>query len=247
MVSVADVERIFTTTVETEIDTLKWTLPIQPNIVIPPNLLDNKHVQILTLNCVSPTNSLTIDTDAFRSSQDFTYNFGVKGCDFANQLDYSFLNDFSNLSSIHLDSMTNVPSIAKFPPSLPKLYYLEVYKTSGLEEIGTSNVPSLSYPSLQTVDLINDGLTDRAVDQFLNAIYPSAVNSLEVLNLGSNLLTRVPAQVPLLFPFMIDLSMNGNKIQQITSPIYFSGRVQSFFLANNGLTYIPPGTFKGNS
>lgn len=141
--------------------------------------------------------------------------------------------------------MANVPSIIHFPPSLPLLYYLEVYLTSGLEEPSSATV-KLNYPSLQTIDLIKDELSDRAVNQILDAIYPSAAKSLEELNLGSNKLTRLPTQVPNLFPKMTALNLNGNNITQLESgSVVFSGNVKSFFVGNNGLTYIAPGTFKG--
>jgi len=144
--------------------------------------------------------------------------------------------------------MTNVPSIAKFPPSLPKLDFLEVIRSSGLEELDElTTIPKLSYPSLKKLTLMTNRLPDRAIDQILNAIYPSVTNSLELLKLDVNLLTKIPAQVPDLFPMLRDLSISTNRIQQITSPITFSQRVHSFYMTGNGLNYISPGTFKGNN
>lgn len=84
-VSVQDVQRIFSTTTELNIDELKWTLPLENPIVMPANLIADKRIWIFNFECLN-SNQLVIDPDAFRSSSEVTFQFTVKGCDFRQQV-----------------------------------------------------------------------------------------------------------------------------------------------------------------
>ena len=103
-------------------------------------------VRYIELICSPSSQSLLINPDAFRSSQNYAKILEIKGCDLSN-LDYSFLANFTSMSSLKIYSSYNLGHFQGFPSWLPSLNELWITRSSDFSDFahfpGLINLTSL--------------------------------------------------------------------------------------------------------
>lgn len=181
---------------------------------------------------------------AFESTKDIVTSVEVNNCDLT-ELNFKFLNGFSNLDTLIISSSHNLPTSFKTLPLLPKLATLEIHHCSKLDQL-------TSFPTLDGIQSFllyeNPDLGDEIVDNILTWMGDSpAANSLVNLGLNANNLTKIPSGISK-FTSLNSLELQNNKIPVVrTGELSFTAPVKSLFLYSDELEMIEKDSFQGNT
>lgn len=239
-ISSEEIKQVFERNTTSKIIRLFLTLT-DTAATLPANLMGENIVREIGLTCLNRDFNLQIDPDAFANSASTVVGFYVNGCSLP-QLEFTFLTNFNHLTDIEIENSTF--PVMKDLPTLPALKILGISECDNYVEWG---LPDLS--SLIELKLISDMLSDQAVDDILNSILLSYNNSLSILSLVNNSLTRVPDAVHLL-PHLTSLNMNENTLSVLPagSLVFSSGREMDFLGFDDlSLEKIEPGALQGIS
>ena len=192
--------------------------------------------------------NLVINPLAFRASQkSLSREFKVSNVDFGLQKDFNFLNGFDKLEQLSFLSAYNLTAFQYLPP-LPSLQKLSVEHCE--YQLNQIAFPDLSPAKLKNLQLWDNEISDEKADEIVAKLAAStSANSLEVLNLESNSLTRIPSQVGSHFPELHVINLRGNSISHISSSSlnFTSPYLELLHLSSNGLKTIENGSFVGKS
>ena len=192
LVPLDDIKSSFESTNTTDLIRFVITLTSE-SANIPADLLGNNKAQEISLTCSSSTPELNVDANAFSSSQMSASSLNLRNCNLK-QVDFSFLSGFETLYEIIITEST-FPVTLNTLPALQSLYYLIISNSHGYQSWGNPDLTNLHELYLQ-----NNLLNDDAVAEILNSISTLPNNSLEVLQLAMNKLTRIPDAVHLFEP-----------------------------------------------
>ena len=135
---------------------------------------------------------LKVDPEAFRSSRYYLRGLTIGNYDLSD-LNFLFLTDFTKFRYLNIHHSSNL-SLLDFPDTATSLA-LTIRECVGLKE-------QLIFPNLLKIDnlyhigVIASGLSDEDADRILECIYNSLSDklTLQYLELGGNLLTRIPRE-----------------------------------------------------
>lgn len=192
-------------------------------------------VRYVVLICPPSSLPLLIHRDAFRTSHNYTKILEIRGCDLS-LLDYSFLTNFTALSSLKVYQSYNMDSFEGLPAWLPSLNELWIAETfdfntfrnfpplANLTSLSIHNCPNFrnfgefpSVPSLRSLDII-DCPQFRQWD-----VFHSQLNELTAIHLSSSELN--------------DEDVTELLDEIVSSPV--SERLTSLNLRDNSITQMP--------
>lgn len=240
-------KEVFHRTTSTKITTV--TLNIRyPDDKIPADILSNKRTENLHLvsNDEEEHIELQVDSNAFRSTKNFTKSFLIYNFDGKN-LELDFLSGFNKLRNLTFDTITNIHDCFPKLPPLPNLKILVMQYVSGLVDIQT--FPHLVH-GLNSVALAphkeEEVWDNETVGSILEWLLISSAETLEYLSLEDNdYLTQVPTQISS-FKALNYLRLVKNNIHTIkTGALTFSSPVITLRLFFNSFKVIQPGAFQG--
>lgn len=215
-------------------------------LIVGADLLADKQARSITIaSCPSlPSGSLEIDLNAFRYSKDSVQEFNLLECFSIDLLNWKFLQDFDQLTTLRLDSVNNIQSIDTLPV-MKNLEQLSIASCTGLGH-PLIKFPGTSFPALKRLILkVNNDLTDRQAEEILSSLEATAEN-LEELNLSyTTAITKVPDAVSQ-FSGLVSIDMSFNSIQTISSTDFnFSSNpaVRLLNLENNQVSSIEKDSF----
>ena len=244
-VSVETVRDAFQRVNHPEIFALLWSSSADATntISVPLDFLGNTSVtsviHITTGNSNYP--KLVIDPLALRSSQNSLAKFQVSNVDFGLQKDFNFLKGFDKLEELSISQIINFTASQYLPPSLKKLTVNQC----------SLDFNQIAFPAkLTELYLWENEIYDEKADEILTKLAAStSADSLEVLDLSKNSLTRIPSQVGSAFPKLKRLNLKKNKISNIPSASinFASPYLENLDLSENGIKTIASGAFVGKS
>ncbi len=238
-----DIQAAFSNTTALDIYSLVLILPAAGGN-IPADLLSGKRALIIDLlGPNSDSFQLVLDPGALRSSSSYTKQLVISKCNLV-QLDFSFLRGFSRLEELRLDYATNIKPIENLPP-LSSLSGLAIANSRGFEAL--VDFPAIAFSRLNRLYLYNDDLDDPSLTIILNAFASAtSANTLQVVTLGNNRITRVPQQI-LSFPSLLDVAFTNNNISLVTTGAFSLSApgIEKVYLNYNSLNAIEPGSFQG--
>ena len=251
-VSIQNARDMFLRVNDTEIYSLSWSDPLADaryTYGLPADFLGNTSVTgyiyiecDLNSNYVSAKKKLVIDPLAFRLSQNSLTIFAVSSCNFVYQKDFNFLKGFNKLEELWI-AVIDLTAFQYLPP-LPSLQKLSIGSCPDVNEIA---FPDLSPSKLKHLFLYNNEISDEKADEIVAKLTVSnSADSLEVLDLNYNYLTRIPSQVGSAFPKLKSVVLRNNNILHIPSASFtFAYPLKSLNLITNGLKTIESGAFVG--
>ncbi|XP_046453336.1 leucine-rich repeat and immunoglobulin-like domain-containing nogo receptor-interacting protein 3 [Daphnia pulex] len=217
-------------------------------IKIPANLLSDKTVDRIAVNCSTAAGPLRLEIhpEAFNSSIQHIGHFEVAGCDLS-RLKFDFLANTSRLISL---SISRSVRFQGFPPALPfvsRLKSLRIYECLDFQHW---NEISVRFPQLESLFLDGTLLGDHSVNQLVSSIAssPTGNDTLQQLSLWENKLTRIPEHISS-FRKLSYVNFFGNSIRHVPrgSFVFHAGiRVAFLILSKNSLRRIDPGAFQGD-
>jgi len=181
---------------------------------------------------------------AFESTKEIVTSVEVTNCDLT-ELDFKFLNGFSNLVTLIISSSQNLAASFQTLPLLPKLSTLEIHHCSNLDQL-------TSFPILNGIQSFllyeNPDLGDESVDNILTWMGDSPnADSLVNLGLNANNLTKIPSGISK-FTSLNSLELQNNKIPVVkTGELSFTAPVKSLFLYSDELETIEKDSFQGTN
>ena len=242
-VSVETVRDVFQRVNDTEISKFEFypLANVTNTVSLPPDFLSNTRVtgKIEIEGDIGNAKypNLVIDPLAFRASQkSLTKEFMVSKVDLALQKDFDFLHGFNKLKELTLFNPINFTAF-QFLPTLRSLKKLSVRYCPDLNRIP---FPDLSPAKLKELVLSNNDLNDQKANEIVAKLAASAsADSLEVLNLSENSLTRNPSRVRLAFPKLKNINLYENNfpsripsfLTDAVEKIFAFTQVSAFFLA----------------
>ena len=136
-------------------------------INIPADLLNDKTVERIAVNCSTTTGPLRLEIHpkAFRSSIQYIGHFEVTGCDLS-QLNFKFLSDTTRLMSL---SFSRSVHFKGFNP-LPFFFRLKSLRIYECQDFHHWNEISVRFPNLESLFLDGTLLGDRSVNQLVSSI-----------------------------------------------------------------------------
>lgn len=247
-------------------------LPASNNI--PANLLASVGTNYIDVTCATLTPPLTVDRNAFDSSEQFAVHVTFQGCDMSQSSVYDFAEGLKYLNSLafmrcaHFEDLTRIPD-----PLRQNLYLLSFYESEDLRSLSDIQLPSqccqdgivgltiencpnfrdwdnisTQWRRLKNIDLKYNQMDDQTIDKILSFFVSTEPLSgqLTIISLEGNLLTKVPKQIQLLTA-LDHLSLEGNKIVEIkaNSLTFKSPTFHYLTLKNNSLTAVESGAFQG--
>lgn len=213
---------------------------------IPADLLAHHQTKTISIECEDEViQKLSIHPDAFRSSRNCTHQLRIETCD-VSRLDFAFLTGFNNLEKFRIGHAINVhlAEWPSFPSSLLHLKTFEIMRSSGVDE--WTRFPVL-IQGIEELDLHDCRIGDESIDRILQwVVHSPSVNTLKILSLEYNSLTRIPRQIKLLGK-LENLVLSINKIAIIERGSFFrnSSTKCDIRLGMNEIRNIEPGAFQG--
>ena len=183
--------------------------------------------------------NLVIHPLTFQSSQNSLMSFKVSNFDFGLQKDFNFLKGFNRLEELDIYRTNNLTAF-QYLPQLPSL---QTFKVGGCNENCSDivPVPDLCPTNLKTCDQQADEIVAKLATS-------TSADSLEVLNLIFNSVTRIPSQVGSAFPKLTDVDLRGSSISHIpSSSLTFTYPLMSINFHSNSIKTIESGAFQGKS
>ena len=225
---------------------LSWA---DANETIPKNLLGHHQARnlISLLGLYGPNNSrslLSIDPEAFYSSRNFTKMLSIKNFDL-NRLNFNFLTGFHRLEILNFNETSNI-NLANwtFLPPLINLQELRIFNSTGLNE--WTSFPNLT-KGLNGLILLDNNIRDKPMERILNWTERFSLSTLRGLNIGGNLVTKIPRQISS-FSKLETVFFNGQKKGISLIPkgsLNLSAPVFKFSAQGDGITKIESGAFQG--
>lgn len=220
---------------------------------IPEDLIGNHHAEIIDLFCASANYPMKLDENAFRSSAGYTTQLSIHDCDMnlMGGFDFSFLSVLaSSLESLKFQSTLRIHLAAwNTLPALPKLTQFILFDNQGMNE--WSNFPILVH-GLDEISLSqrnSEPVTDGGISRLLNWALESSEETLRMLYLDYNALTKVPEQIQL-FNQLYTLAIRNQPDSPLpsieTDSFVFSAPVRFFYLSSVGVETIEPNSFQGD-
>ena len=184
---------------------------------------------------------LVIHPSAFQSSQNSLMSFKVSNFDLGLQKDFNFLKGFNRLEELDIYRTNNLTAF-QYLPQLPSL---QTFKVGGCNENCSDivAVPDLCPTNLKTCDQQADEIVAKLAAS-------TSADSLEVLNLIFNSVTRIPSQVGSAFTKLKKVDIEDwNSISHISSSslTFVSPYLKDLYLYSNGIKTIESGAFQGKS
>jgi hypothetical protein len=215
-------------------------------INIPADLLNDKTVERIAVNCSTTTGPLRLEIHpkAFRSSIQHIGHFEVTECDLS-QLNFKYLSDTTGLMSLSFSRSVRFKGFNPLP-FFSRLKSLRIYECQDFQHW---NEISVRFPNLESLFLDGTLLGDRSVNQLVSSIAssPTGNDTLQQLSLWENQLTRIPDHISS-FRKLSYVNLFGNSIVSVPSGSFvFRPEIQVSFLilSKNALNTIEPGAFKG--
>ena len=217
--------------------------------LIPAELLAKCKVsnEIVITGANKKYHQISIDPEAFKSSQNLTCIFVLKSFDLTG-VKFSFLSGFQHLKELAFLHISNIHSANWTTlPTLPSLKYLYIKYSTGLEHWIT--FPNLKYGLLGLL-LVGNNMTDIEMFRTLEWAMESSANTLEILNIQSNAITRVPTQISSfknLQSIYLDQNPFPPTIRSGSLDLVFSSlfSLKWFYLTSVGIENIESEVFQG--
>lgn len=107
-VSAQDVQMIFAQAPTVYWSRFDWSLPSgsgsEVDVVIQADVLNTSRASLIYIACTDPSTRLLFDSNAFRYSSDTTSGISMQSCDLSLNDRYDFLDGFSQLTYLYMDS-----------------------------------------------------------------------------------------------------------------------------------------------
>ena len=229
--SLVAVQSVFRRTTTKSISQFTLRIP-STEAMIPADLLADKGARDIYISCSNESTPLTIDSNAFNASKDYTIFMRFSSCNLKT-LNYTFLNNFNVLNTLSYYHFSNITDWTGLPEKLPSLRMIEV--NNGTEFEGFQNLPVSSLPALNEFYV-----TNSPIFKHLPTIMPPNFIAMAVDNcplfqqwdvLGS--LTKIQR-----------LTLNGFTSQNIedalNSMLNLPNSLSILTLRRNGLARVPP-------
>ena len=194
----------------------------------------------IQISCPDTTFNVTINPTAFRSSRSTALQVSIEKCDLR-QVDWSWLNNFNVLESLHLSSSSLV-NLQTMPmlPSVTALYVL--FCGDFVELHSPKQTPNLNRLQID----YSYNVSNEVLDGIVSAAAGPYGDTLEILSLVANQMTRIPSAIGS-FTRLQSLHLEHNMIHTLpTGSLHLSSTALSnVWLSNNNLKTIQSGAFKG--
>lgn len=238
-IPISEVKIAFSQTPDIDLAGLTLTLAPAEASPIQADLLANSSAKNLYITC-KEGNQLVIDENAFRSSKSKSESLDINGCDFTKQPNFVFLRDFQVFSQLQIDGSTNLQSFQELPSTLKSLI---IGNSRGFESLVDG--PNIALPNLEELNLIENNMGDVLAAKILKTLASSSTESLNILNMLDNNLTRIPEMVTS-FNKLTQLWLEQNAITTIdTPPFSSSGLIKRLYFRGNAISSIKPNIFGG--
>ncbi len=225
-----------------------FTMTYFPNAVdggIPANFTAGKIImQTIVIECLDHT-FVKISDNAFDSTAPFTTIVQFKKCNLEN---FNFLNNFSKITSLLIDSFPDLGNIfVTFPTYFPLLIVLTIRDCLGWNHL--QNMPSiLEAKQLKTFYLTGSvNMDDDATSLVMDWAAHSFGSSLTSLYLYNNNFTKIPSQIEFFSRLnYLDLEENLINIVPKYSLTLNSSELKFVSVSNCGINDIEPDGIQGN-
>lgn len=216
---------------------------------IPADLMGGKHfASSLYLACADLNQQLQMDPSALNSSRATMAQLSIANCDLT-RLEFEFLSGFSRLTHLTIDSSRNIHLSGfgtSFPPQLPRLSSIRIFRTSGLMELMPLPQLSEGLDSFSLVDQQGE-VEDSTASRILDWLLYNSTDRLSRLTLSGGRLTHIPEQIPLFEKLSrLDLSDNVMPLEIPSKSLTFKAPVLEINLSGSRIENIGPGPFKGD-
>jgi len=193
--------------------------------------------------------SLSIDSNAFRSSYDTIGSIIYFNSIDLSQTDFGFLKGLKNsITDLNLVHVKNLDKSLHTLPEMPALTTISITSSPSLREALKSplSVDGLTYFRAGNCDLDEEGL-----GKVLDWILPSSVKTLKTLEIDGNRLEAIPSQVGS-FESLENINVRENKVpltirkNSFYVPAGERGEIGStIYLNDSPLVHIESGAFRG--
>lgn len=252
-VSLSQVKSVFTTNVKTYYIPSLILTPSSSDSIIIANVTANHAIGSLTINCPNRITPLQVDPSAFTNTKLATSSLTVQNCNLSS-LNWAFLTDFSNLSSLSISSASDLhQTFYTLPTStLTILSSFNLFSVMGMNNFyNTSRKFRWPAPAPYGFDSVRIwycyDLGDDAIDYFFTRfITPSSEDTLLNLGLAGNNITYIPKDVQRYNQLRSSEFFENLQPWSIqTNAFQFQQPVNYLSIDDNQITYIAPGAFSG--
>lgn len=238
-VPIADVKALFSSLPIRQL--LEFEMHISPfeTSAIPADLLSSSSAEILSIICDTSIN-LVMDENSFRSSKNSS-KFVTMGCDFTKQPNFSFLSDFHALFEVIIVKTKNIKNFNGLPPGINTL------EISSCQFKNLIDGHYIELPTLNHLILPNNHFGDDTAAKILKTLSSSSKESLFMLEMNGNNLTRIPEMISS-FTELTLVRLNRNAITSVDTQLFAtSGSIPNIDLSGNAIETIRPNAFRGNT
>lgn len=220
------------------------TDPVDDLVILPSNLLSSHTIQHLKLSCPSK-NRLQIDPNVFYSSTSYIRSLEISKCDM-NQVDFSFMKGFSELRELTISNTANI-DLAQWE---------ELWVSNITEAADMFTVPSTTdgfLGKLWRLDLSCNKMSDSTTSRILEGVLKSSNDSLTILYLNQNKLSRIPKELSS-FKILRYLDCSGQQSPDgflittgslLFSLVPYENTFLNLILHSNNIRRIETGAFRG--
>lgn len=220
---------------------------------IPAGITGQHKIGKITLECPSrKTNPLIVDPAAFNSTKSSTVELNVKNCDLQ-KLDWSFLKNFSYLTTLNIFSSSNLHLTFYTLPTatLKNLRVFFLNTVMGLNGFKTTNLafPAPPPSGLSTLWIWYCYDFDSPALQIFLAkwVTPTSALSLSSFHLGANSFTEFPSEIKKYTEVQsFGIWANAKPLNIPKGSFDFRGEINFVDLDLSKISFISPGAFKGN-
>jgi len=188
--------------------------------------------------------SLSVDSNAFRSSKDTLQNFEAEYLD-TELMDFTFLTGFQKIRKVELNNVLGIDQSLRTLPALPTMDSLYIYNATNLNEVFQTVGNPLQVDGLKLLWAYGTGLDAKSLANLLNWLAPSSVESLREIKISSNNIETIPSQLRN-FSHLQTIDISNNKVAMtILASSFIVPRYTTMTLAYSRVVEVEAGAFQG--
>jgi len=233
-----------------QIDIFLFSIYLQESDSIPADLLGSNsitsslYIYGAASNSESSYASLSVDSNAFRSSKDTLQYFTTYYLD-TELMDFTFLTGFQKIVKVELNSVLGLDQSLRTLPALPTMVSLFFDNSTSLNEVFQTVGNPLQVDGLNYFRAYTSGLDAKSLSNLLNWLAPSSVESLREINIFGNNIETIPSQLRN-FSHLQTIDISQNKVDMtISASSFIVPRYIYVTLASSRVVQVEAGAFQG--